>query len=110
MKSVYTDIRKLIEQDDKANCYVLLDENNGCVAGCRCGVTVYRLTEYGKVDAHEDQEGFFVLSGEGMARVGEQEFEIHEGMAFLVPAGVGHTLRSISETEPLKVLWFHSAL
>ena len=110
MENVYTDLRKLIEQDDKKNGYVLLDEKNGCVAGCRCGVSIYRSTEYGRGDAHEDQEGFFVLSGKGLARVGEKEFEVHEGMAFLVPAGVWHTLRSISEAQALNVLWFHSAV
>ena len=110
MGSVYTDLQKLIELNSKTNCYVLLDENNGCVAGCRCGITIYRSMEYGKGDAHEDQEGFFVLSGKGMARVGEKEFEIYKGMAFLVPAGVWHTLCSCSETEPLMVLWFHSAV
>ena len=110
MKNIYTDLQKLMEQDNKKNSYVLLDENNGCVAGCRCGVSIYRLTEYGKVDAHEDQEGFFVIFGKGMAKVGETEFEVHEGMAFLVPAGVWHTLCSCSDTEPLMVLWFHSAV
>ena len=43
-------------------------------------------------------------------KVGETEFEVHEGMAFLVPAGVWHTLCSCSDTEPLMVLWFHSAV
>ena len=110
MQKLYSDLHEIIEREGEKISYVLLDGENGCVAGCRCGVTVCRATEFGKGGTHEDQEGFFVLSGQGAARVGEEEFEIHEGMAFIVPAKVNHTLHSASSKTPLMVLWFHSAV
>ena len=110
MNKLYSDLNQIMEREGEKISYTLLDELNGCVSGCRCGVTVCRRTEFGKGGAHEDQEGFFVLSGRGMARVGNTEFGVHEGVAFIVPAGVSHTLCSASAEEPLKVLWFHSAV
>ena len=110
MDKLYSDLKEIIEREGEKISYTLLDELNGCVAGCRCGVTVCRRTEFGKGDVHEDQEGFFVLSGRGMTKVGDIEFAVHEGVAFIVPAGVSHTLCSVSAEEPLKVLWFHSAV
>ena len=110
MEKLYSDLHEIIEREGEKISYVLLDKANGCVSGCRCGVTVCRKTEFGNGGAHEDQEGFFVLSGKGMAKVGDTEFEVHEGVAFIVPAQVNHTLRSVSPKEPLLVFWFHSAV
>ena len=68
------------------------------------------ISEYGKGGIHENPKGFFVLSGEGMAKIGEEEFAIHEGMSFLAPAGVHHVVKSSSADVPVKVFWFHSAV
>ncbi|MBQ2803021.1 MAG: cupin domain-containing protein [Lachnospiraceae bacterium] len=107
---LFTDVKEVMEQSGEQNSYTLLDERNGCVAGCRSGITIYRSTEFGKGGIHEDQEGFFVLSGEGVARIGENEFPIYEGMSFLAPAGVRHTIKSNCKEVPVKVFWFHSAV
>ena len=47
------------------SCEVLTAEN-GCVAGCRAGFTIYELTEYGNGGVHQDQrkrEGVGVPDG-----------------------------------------------
>ena len=54
--------------------FSLLDENNGCVNGCCCGVSRYTKTEYQIPGCHDDQEGFMVLSGNGYAKLGEEAF------------------------------------
>ena len=107
---IYTDLEDIMAQSQGRKSITLLDEKNGCVAGCKSGITVYDETVYGKGGIHEDQEGFFVLSGTGMAKIGEEEFAIHEGMSFLAPAGVHHVVKSNSADVPVKVFWFHSAV
>ena len=84
--------------------------DNGCVAGCRAGVTYYQNTEYKKPGIHDDQEGFIVLKGSGMALIGDEEFAIEEGTAFIAPKGTPHTIKSNSNDEPVLVFWFHSAV
>lgn len=90
--------------------YTLLDEKNGCTNGCRCGVSIYSNTEFPEFyGAHEDQEGFLVLEGEGTARLGDLEFDIKPGDSFLAAPGVRHTIKCKNK-EPVKVFWFHSAV
>ena len=90
--------------------YRLLDEKNGCVAGCCTGVSVYDMTEYSEPGVHEDQEGFYVIEGTGWARVGDQEFRIEPEGSFMVPARTAHTLRKDPDSNPLKVFWFHASV
>lgn len=88
----------------------LVNEKNGCVAGCKTGISKHIKTEYPDVHSHEDQEGFFVLGGTGWAKVGDQEFVLEPNTSFIVPAGAEHTIKKDKESEPLKVFWFHAAI
>ena len=91
--------------------YTLLDGENGCTNGCRCGVSVYDNTEFPPdYGAHEDQEGFLVLEGEGYAKLGDCEFPIKPGDSFIALPKVRHTIRANDESRPVKVFWFHSAV
>lgn len=89
--------------------YKLLGEANGCVAGCRTGISVYDTSDYAPPGVHPHQEGFFVLEGTGLAKVGDDEFRIEPEMSFLVPAGTQHCIRRDRESGPLRVFWFHAA-
>ncbi len=89
--------------------YPLLDETNGCVAGCCTGITIYATTEY-TPNTHDDQEGFLIIEGEGWALVGEEEFRIEEETSFIVPAGVIHAIKRHPDSKPVKVFWFHAAI
>jgi len=89
--------------------FSLLDEANGCVNGCCCGVSRYTETEYQAPGCHDDQEGFMVLSGSGFAKLGDEERFVCSGTAFIVPAGVEHSLRTDNPAIPLEVFWFHAA-
>jgi len=88
----------------------LVNEENGCVAGCFTGISSHHRTEYPNSQSHEDQEGFLVLQGTGWAKVGEQEFKLEPETAFIVPAGVDHAVRRDEDSEVLKVFWFHAAI
>lgn len=93
-----------------ATAFKLLTEDNGCVAGCCSGITTYGNTEYRKPGVHDDQEGFFVLEGEGYAKLDDLEFPIAKGDSFVAAAGVAHAVRTKEGCEPVKVLWFHGAV
>lgn len=90
----------------------LIGEAQGCVNGCRCGVSIYTRTEFdedgGK--AHLDQEGFFVLEGRGVALIDGEELILEPGMSFVIPAGVQHTMKRSVDSECCKVFWFHAAI
>jgi len=99
----------MAEEPDKKG-FRLLTEEQGCVKGCCAGISTYGDTEYGKGGVHDDQEGFFVLSGHGMVKLGEEEYPIKAGSAFMAPAGVFHTMKRDADSEPVQVFWFHSAI
>lgn len=88
--------------------YLLLDESNGCENQCATGISYYKSTEYTEKAYHDFQEGFYVISGTGMAAVGEQEFSIREGMTFIVPKHTAHQLKAEKRDVPLYVFWFHA--
>lgn len=90
--------------------YDLLDEQNGCTAGCKTGVSLYTCVDYQQPGNHDDQEGFFVLDGKGFARIGEDEIELYPGISFIVPAGTEHSVKSSSDDIGIKVFWFHAAI
>jgi len=90
--------------------YKLLDDLNGCVAGCCTGISVYSTTEYPTANSHEDQEGFVVLTGRGWAKVGNEEFRIEPEVSFIASAGVKHCIKRDEDSEPVKVFWFHAAI
>lgn len=90
--------------------YFLLDDGNGCVAGCKTGISVYELSEYNAPGLHDDQEGFCVMEGSGWAKVGDKEFPIEPEGSFIVPAHQEHSLKKNPESVPLKVFWFHAAV
>ena len=89
---------------------VLIGETQGCVKGFCLGISYYDKPEYGQPGVHEDQEGFYVLAGTGMAKVGDEEFPIRPGSAFLAAQGVPHTMKRDPKSGPIKVLWTHGAV
>ena len=89
----FVKLEDVLDKENRKEGYVLLDERHGCVKGCRCGISFYHGDEYGKETAHDDQEGFYVLEGRGRALIGGEEFVMEPGMAFMVPAGVTHTMK-----------------
>lgn len=106
----FVNLEDIIKEQGIRKSYELLNEKHGCVNGCRCGITVYEETEYKKGGVHDDQEGFMVLSGHGMAKIADEEFPIKEGTCFIAPAGCHHVAKKDPDSDPLKIFWFHSAI
>ena len=88
----------------------IIGEENGCVAGFCMGLAYYTEEEYVKPGIHDDQEGFFVLKGEGYAKVGDEEFPLKPGTFFVALKGVPHTIKVARGKGPIKVLWTHGAV
>ena len=55
-------------------------------------------------------KGFYVLEGEGFAKLDDLVFPIKAGDSFVALAGVKHTLRTKEGCTPVKVFWFHSGI
>lgn len=88
-----------------------LTEANGCMNGCCSGVTIYSETEFDEHPGfHDNQEGFFVLEGEGYAWLDGEEFPIKAGDSFIALPGVKHTIKTNNADKPVKVFWFHSGV
>ena len=88
-----------------------LTEANGCINGCCSGVTICSETEFNPEPGfHDDQEGFFVLEGNGFVRLDNEEFEVKAGDSFIALSGVRHTMKTVDSEKPLKVFWFHSGI
>ena len=88
----------------------MLGEKNGCLAGCRTGVLLYTQGEYRQGGIHEDQEGFFVISGSGSAIVGDKEFSLKPGACFIVPPGNYHSIKKDNTCSYIKLFFFHAAV
>lgn len=54
-------------------------------------------------------ENVIVLSGTGMMKLGDKEFEVKEGVHLFIPKGTVHSLKTTSK-EPVKVLSIQSPL
>ena len=88
----------------------MLDVENGCVNGCQIGGSVYTSTEYPTAGVHDYQEGFLVVEGTGTAKIGDSEFALFPGIAFIVPAGVQHTMKKDTDVaDGVRLFWFHAA-
>lgn len=90
--------------------YRMLTEDQGCIKGCRSGINYIYNEEYLTPGVHEDQEGFLVMEGTGVAKVGEEEFKLEPDMCFIAAKGVAHCMKKDPEVKFLKVFWFHSAV
>jgi len=54
---------------------------------------------------HSEDEAYYVVSGRGVIRVGEEESPVHSGSFIFVAAGVEHHFHSISEELTLLVFF-----
>ncbi len=56
------------------------------------------------LEVHPDNDQFFRFeSGIGKCVIDDNEYEVSDGMAVVVPAGAKHNIINTSDTEPLKL-------
>lgn len=111
MKPYVTLEEVIASQGEGKRGYKLLTQDNGCVNGCCSGITIYSDYEFStKMGCHEDQEGFYVLEGEGFAKLDDLVFSIKAGDSFIALPGVKHTICTKEGCQAVKVFWFHSGI
>ena len=103
MKPYVTMEEVISTQGADSRTHRFLTAENGCTNGCASGTTIYASNEF------SDKQGFYVLEGEGYAKLDDLVFPIKAGDSFVALAGVAHTIRTKEGCQPVKVFWFHSA-
>jgi mannose-6-phosphate isomerase-like protein (cupin superfamily) len=88
----------------------LIGPEQGAANGFCIGVAFFDREVYGTPGVHDDQEGFYVLAGRGKARVGDEEFDIRPGTAYIAQKGVPHSVKKKRGSKPVKLLWTHGAV
>lgn len=76
-------------------------------AGLSLGVAVWTEPEFGPLQSHDDQEAVYCVSGKGVIRIGEEEYDIYPGLAFYIGKGVPHSTRRTGP-EGVKIVYVHA--
>ena len=103
---VHQDPAKLMEYPG-AHSYQLYENDNTPLPGIIAMFNVFFSNEYPAVPGvHDDNEGFYVVSGCGSMKIKDKEYDLFPGTAMLVPAGFAHAIRK-KGNEDLKVFIYH---
>ena len=106
---VKQDPAKLLEFPG-AHSYQHFEKDDTPIKGVFTMFNIFYSTEYPAVPGvHDDNEGFYVVSGEGTIKIKEKEYDMVPGAAILVPAGTPHAIRK-KGNEDLKVFIYHFPL
>lgn len=85
--------------------YYLIDSSNSPSKRLTMGHTTIYPTGTTTGHAHSDREEvYFVISGEGIMVIGDEQFPIKPGDGLYVPPGMYHTTIQTGN-QPLVVLW-----
>ena len=82
---------------------------DGCGAdGISAGLWWLHPGEECETDIHPDAvEIYYVVSGEGILRLGDEKYEVRKGMTVYIPMGVEHQTRNTGD-EDLCYFWAFS--
>ena len=84
----------------------IFDADSAPVGAFCAMLNVFFSDEYPEPGVHEDNEGFFVVSGRGKMRIGGAEYDLVPGSAMVAPAGVRHAIKKTG-SEDLRVFLYH---
>ena len=110
MKYINTKATADIREYPDRISYDLLTNANGCQKGCKAGLTEHRATEFPEPQVHEDQEGFYVISGKGWILLDNEKYRVEPDTSLIVPPGVRHAFIRDADVPCVKVFWFHAAI
>ena len=89
-----------------ARSFPIFDSENTPLHGCSAMLNIFSDDQYKTPGVHDDNEGFYVISGEGMAMIGIDEYVLTPGTAIYAPAWIPHALKKTGD-EDLKVFIYH---
>lgn len=93
-------------KEEELNPSVLIDKG---LNGATIGLCLYTATEYAPMGDHVDQEGFYVVEGQGHVLLDGIEYPVTPGTTFILPPHVKHGFIRNPDSPPVKVFWFHAA-
>ncbi len=71
------------------------------------GVSDYDAVEFPESKIHKDEEAIYIISGEGVAKIGEQEVSFKAGDCLYIPPNTPHCIKKTGSGE-LKAVYCHS--
>ena len=84
----------------------IFDAANTPVNGCCAMFNVFFSEDYPQPGVHDDNEGFYVISGSGKMMVNGEEHDLKPGCAMYAPAGMPHAIKKVG-SEDLRVFLYH---
>ena len=109
MKSIHESAVEPQHHPDRWSKNLVGTEDIPATSGFNLGVAEYHATDFSQVQAHDDQEALYVVSGEGEISLDGEVLPLTPGTAVYVGPGVSHSTRRTAEA-PVKVVYTHGAL
>lgn len=103
MLKIEFDTKKYIKNIAKQDSYFHTFLNRPNIAA---GILRLEPKEKDTQDAHDSDEVYYVVRGDGFLNIGGKDYDISEGMSYFVAKGTDH--RFHGNTEELVVVYFFS--
>ena len=98
--------KKILKEENNKRIYPIFNYDNAPINHCCAMVIVFNNTEYLSKDTHEDNEGFYVVSGNGTMMIADEEYCLSPGCAMYVPKGVTHAIKRTGDAG-LEIFIYH---
>ena len=95
------DLATYLEKIKKSSSYFYTFINRDSLAA---GVLVLKPGEEDTQEPHENDEVYYIISGDGFLKINDKDYEISKDKLFFVAKGVEHFFHG--NTTELKVLYF----
>ena len=89
-----------------AYSYPIFTEANTPVPACCAMFNIFFSEEYPQPGVHDDNEGFYVISGTGKMLLDGKEYDLVPGCAMYAPAGVPHAIKKVGSAD-MHVFLYH---
>jgi mannose-6-phosphate isomerase-like protein (cupin superfamily) len=99
------DLSTYLEKIKKSSSYFYTFINRDSLAA---GILVLQAGEKDTQEPHDNDEVYYIISGDGFLKIKDKDYEISKDKLFFVAKGVGHFFHG-NKTE-LKVLYFFGGL
>ena len=84
----------------------IFDEENTPVNACCAMFKIFFGEEYPQPGVHNDNQGFYVISGSGKMMLNGEEYDLEPGCTMFAPAGMPHAIKKVG-SEDIHVLLYH---
>ena len=105
--SMNEEVVEKIQSFDHWGKPLIWEKSVGIKSGFELGVSVYNAKEFPKTKTHEDEEAIYIISGEGVAKIGNREFKLKKGTAICIPPNTPHCIKNKGK-KALKAVYCHS--